>query len=166
MINISFFQKCQNLAKKPKKLACEIFWDKYLQDLNLCEFVKTLHPPEIQTLVPLGWKPMQHRGKMMLLLEANSHLYMLDLETKRDVTYMRVISFKISILKKCYKVRFFCHTPTNDNIKDLNQHRRYVMLIRIKLTQFFSPCKNSVTNQKTCKTTTLSLCFKLQLQVF
>ena len=51
---------CKNLKK---------YWDKYLQDVNLCELVKMLHPPEIQTLVPLGGKSLSHRGKMMLFWE-------------------------------------------------------------------------------------------------
>ena len=63
---------CKNLKK---------YWDKYLQDVNLCELVKMLHPPEIQTLVPLGGKSLSHRGKMMLLLGAYSHVYMVDPET-------------------------------------------------------------------------------------
>ena len=40
-----------------------------------------LHPPEIETLVPLGGKSLSHRGKMMLLLGAYSHVYMVDPET-------------------------------------------------------------------------------------
>lgn len=82
--------------------------------IYLCEFAKMLHPPEIQTLSPFGWKPTPHPGKVMLLLEENSHLYIWTLKRKENLFIQCYDHLKHLLLKECYKIKFFYHTHSND----------------------------------------------------